>query len=230
MVRRFSTALAFVLLTACSGHLNVGSSTDGGDSGRATGGRDSGNDGSPSTNPPPGPDSSDGAPAPMGTQATVNGTPGGQALSPAYAIAFKGVNDPAYPNQVSVFISDIDNLCSLAQTGGQASFSAMMFVLGQTDSAAPPVGPGTYTATSSPNEGTLGYYNNVTLLPPGNNGDCAGTFIAGADGASVVISAVGASIAGTFDVTFGSDHVTGSFDAPLCDLDRDPDAGALFCL
>ena len=182
------------------------------------------------TNPPPGPDSSDGAPAPMGTQATVNGTPGGQPLSPAYAIAFKGVNDAAYPNQISVFISDIDNLCELARTGGQASFGAMIFVLGQTDSAAPPVGPGTYTATGSPDEGNLGYYNGVTLLPPGNNGVCGGTFIAGADGSSVVVSGAGASITGTFDVTFGPDHVTGSFDAPLCNLDRSADAGALFCL
>jgi hypothetical protein len=219
MLHRISIPLALALMTACSGHLNVGSSGDtAGDSGEGrlpTGSSDA------AASPSP-----DGAPA--ATIAQVSGALGGQPFTPAYAIAFKGVNDPAYPNQISVFITDINNLCALAQTGGQASFRALVFVLGQTDSAAPPVGPGTYTQGGSPNEGTADYYEAATLFPPTNGPEDCGGFLNPVEG-NIVISSVGTSIAGMFDGTVGSEQpVTVTFDAPLCDV---PEVGAgSFCL
>jgi hypothetical protein len=44
-------------------------------------------------------------------------------------------------------------------------------------------------------------------------------------GGSVTVCNAGASLAGTFDLTFGTDHVTGTFDAPLCDWNVDASAG-----
>ncbi len=46
---------------------------------------------------------------------------------------------------------------------------------------------------------------------------CNTSFSETASGGSVTLTTVsGSSVAGTFDLTFGTDHVTGSFSAPIC--------------
>jgi hypothetical protein len=150
---------------------------------------------------------------PTGT--TVSGTIGGQSLSPAYAIALKGADDPSYPNQISVFISNADGLCAFFQAhpgANKADLRAVGFVLGATDAAAPPVTPGTYAQMNSVDEMTAGYDS--------YDSTCNDTSPAW-NGGSVVVCGAGTSFTGTFDLTFGSDHVTGTFDAPLCTLNAD---------
>ncbi len=175
-----------------------------------------------------------GSPADSGTKDTgvagcptatvVTGTIGGQPLSPAYAIAIKGAADPSYPNQIVVFLSTRSDICSSFQTKGPgdiANLRAMTFVLGATDPAAGPVTPGTYTQMNTVDEMTAQYDS--------YDATCNDTSPAW-NGGSVVVCAAGTSFTGTFDQTFGTDHLTGSFDAPLCDLNLASDASAPACI
>jgi hypothetical protein len=154
----------------------------------------------------------------------VTGTIVGQPLSPAYAIALKGVADPSYPNQIVVFLSTRSDVCSTLQTKGPgniANLRDMSFVLGATDPAAGPVTPGTYTPMNTVDEMTAQYDS--------YDATCNDTSPAW-NGGSVVVCGVGASFTGSFDQTFGTDHVTGTFDAPLCDLNLAADASASTCI
>jgi hypothetical protein len=149
------------------------------------------------------------------TATVVTGTLGGQALSPAYAIALKGANDASYPNQITILISNASDYCSLLQTTGsldKANARAIALVLGATRSDAPPVAAGTYTQMDTTNELTAGYQS--------LDAACRSTSSPWMGG-SVVVCGAGASFTGSFDQTFGSDHATGTFDAALCVLSAD---------
>jgi hypothetical protein len=152
------------------------------------------------------------------SSATVTGTLAGRTLSPAYAIALKGVDDASYPNQISIFIANQPNLCALAQSQAsnpntqKANMLDLILVLGETNASGPAVTPGTYTPSTMPDELTAGYTSLDANCMGADSEETAG---------SVTVTAAGASFAGTFDLTFGADHVTGSFDAPLCDLSLD---------
>jgi len=154
--------------------------------------------------------------------ATVTGTLSGRTLSPAHAVALKGVDDSSYPNQISVFIANQADPCALVQSlagdpnAQKANLLDLILVLGETDANGPAVTPGTYTPSTMPDELTAGY----TSL----DANCQGPQTEETAG-SVTVTAAGASYVGTFDLTFGADHVTGSFDAPLCALNLDGGAG-----
>jgi hypothetical protein len=152
------------------------------------------------------------------TATGVTGTLGGQTLSPAHAVALKGVNDASYPNQITVFLTNVSNLCSLLQTTGsfnKANLRTLGFVLGATSSSAPPVAPGTYTQMNTTDEMTASYSSSDATCQMTDSPWMGG---------SVTACGVGASYTGTFDLTFGTDHVTGTFDAPLCELNQDGSA------
>ncbi len=150
--------------------------------------------------------------------ATVTGTLSGRTLSPARAVALEGADDPSYPNQISIFIANQADPCALLQSLGadpgaqQANLLDLILVLGETDANGPAVTPGTYTPTTMPDELTAGYTSLDASCQGSDNEETAG---------SVTVTAAGASYVGTFDLTFGADHVTGSFDAPLCALSLD---------
>jgi hypothetical protein len=218
-----SSVLALTTIVACGSSSTPAASSDAGskDTGTTeTGAGDTGTTGISDT----GSDANDTGTGDTGTTGcasatVVTGTLSGQALSPAYAVAFKGVDDSSYPNQISIFITNVSNLCSIFQTNGPgdiATLRAVSFVLGATDPSAGPVTPGTYTEMNTVDEMTAEYDS--------YNSTCQDTSPAW-NGGSVVVCGVGTSFTGTFNLTFGTDTVTGTFNAPLCNLN--PDAGAV---
>ena len=66
--------------------------------------------------------------------------------------------------------------------------------------------PGTYNAGSN---GLFPQYATFDARCSSPSGESAG-------GGSVVVTSVAPTITGTFDLFFNSDHVTGTFDAPIC--------------
>jgi hypothetical protein len=151
--------------------------------------------------------------------AVVTGTILGRSLSPAYAVAVKGIEDPAYPNEESIIIADTGDLCSFVQNASavhKANLLDLVLVLGETEATGPAVTPGTYTPSTMPDELTASYDSFDA-----NCMDMSGE----QTGGSVTITSVGDSFKGTFDVTFGSDHVTGSFTAPVCVVNLDGGMG-----
>jgi hypothetical protein len=145
---------------------------------------------------------------------SVSGTLMGRSVSPAYATAAKGIYDQEYPNQVTVFIASSSNPCGMLQqlvtnpNVERANLLAIALVLGATDASAV-VTPGTYTANGNPDELSASYSS--------YDAQCNMTG-SEATAESVTLTSAGSSYEGTFDLTFGPDHVTGSFVAPLCDV------------
>ncbi|MEO9235163.1 MAG: hypothetical protein ABI421_17595 [Polyangiaceae bacterium] len=143
------------------------------------------------------------------------------------SVALKGVYGSAYPESVTVFISDAgENMCNVeaeaASGSNQADFFELFFTLGDTN-ARSIVDVGTYTLSSDPNELlTVGWRS--------YDGTCQRTEDSGINAASVTLTSVSSDYVGTFDFTFkNGDHVTGSFDTPECSwkpADPATDAGA----
>jgi hypothetical protein len=156
-------------------------------------------------------------------EASVVGTFGGQTLSAFSVTAALGINDQSYPNQVSVIIASIPNVCELLEgTGGQATppnTQVLILVLGATE-ATSTVAPGTYTSAAATLQGQ--YLS--------NNSSCQESSTELTSG-SVILQSAGTSYVGTFNVVFGPDTVTGMFSAPLCNVSASPggdyDAGPL---
>lgn len=151
--------------------------------------------------------------------ATVNGKIADRTLSPAYAIAAQGIDDPAYPNQISIILSNVEDLCGFlkeaADTPGltKANLLDLALVLGATSATGSPVVAGTYSPNDNPGDDAYALtagYNSLDANCMGNTGE--------ATTGSVTLTSIGAVYSGTFDLMFGTDHVTGTFDAPFCEV------------
>ena len=98
----------------------------------------------------------------------MTGTLYGRTLSPAYAMAVKGIDDPSYPNQVSVFVLNQPDPCgwlqSLAASPNtkKANLLGLIMVLGETSASNGPARhPWTYTPSTMPDELTA----DATVVP-----------------------------------------------------------------
>ncbi len=80
--------------------------------------------------------------------------------------------------------------------------------------------PGTYNAGGS--NGLFPQYATFDAKCSSPSGESAG-------GGSVVVTSVAPTITGTFDLFFNSDHVTGTFDAPICSR-QSTDGGPTACM
>jgi hypothetical protein len=141
-------------------------------------------------------------------------------ISGVSAIAGMGVQDPAYPNQVSVLIATAPNFCPLAQSLiPVANLFEIIIVLGKTDVAST-VLPGTYALGDSL-QADFGIDDSACHITNG----------AAAFRGQVIVSSVAPSVVGTFDLTFGGPtqgRVLGTFNATFCNIPYPSiDAGVL---
>jgi hypothetical protein len=112
-------------------------------------------------------------------------------------------------------ISSVTSLCSRLVSGTEAK-SAQYLVLApfrlQPDrSTIPPPAPGTYVV------GGIALDNAVAVF---STTDAACVPVAAntvrATSGQITLTAVGSRYAGSYDLNFGADHVSGTFDAPVC--------------
>lgn len=199
-------AMALVVVGACSSSSTATGSSPNIDGGGLGGSTDAGVSG-----------------AQAGGSATVNGTVGGTSFDAMDAVALKGVYGSGETGIVEIIVGDHAHLCETykqltPQPGAKkAGLSTFGFALGEpAPGSIVPVG--TYTPAASPTE-----LDNVGWER--DDSTCHSSVSGGADLETVTLTAVGETFVGTFDITFqNGEHVTGSFTAPLCTVNR-PDAG-----
>jgi hypothetical protein len=161
---------------------------------------------------------------------TVSGTVSGVTLTPMSAAAFLGLADASYPNQATIVIANVPDICAVIRSlfahpsQLAANLDQLLFTLGETSATAGPVTVGTYTPTSTPDELTAQFESfDATCQPTGDAG------VGGVEQTSgqVVLCTAGPTYSGTFDLIFGADHITGTFSAPLCEVAADAGAPPL---
>jgi hypothetical protein len=169
---------------------------------------------------------------PASGSATFSGLVSGQTLTPhdatAAVLSFSGTGVPG--RAALIAIASAPGLCS-SLTGGKEPKSTSYLVLTafqmQRDySAAPPPAPGTYYVASAALE------NGVAVFAS-TNATCG--LVAApkpATTGTITFTSVGNRYSGSYDLTFAfGEHVTGTFDAPLCGgiSALDPGSGTLTC-
>jgi hypothetical protein len=172
------------------------------------------------TMPTSGAGGSSGGTSAIGARATLSGTLGGRTLDVVDPFAAKGVDDPTYPERVTIILADLPNLCSFLQTATAANETKadlfdLLIVLGGSTNLAVTAGTYSVSALSVNAQYAIG---DAACQQSG----------AEATAGTVTITSVGASVIGTFDLTLATDHVTGNFDAPFCNVparSADPGSG-----
>jgi hypothetical protein len=145
-----------------------------------------------------------------GGSATISGTVGGQGVPTTEAIGIAGTEaqGSAQVQLAGVVITNFAGACDLLQspTHRQANATDLMLMVG---AVAPSVPAGTYPIGSL----AIAQYG-------ADSATCTSTTSERAQSGSIVLTSVTSTeIQGTFDVTMtNGDHLTGSFDAPVCDV------------
>jgi hypothetical protein len=161
---------------------------------------------------------------------SLNGAVQGFTPIVADVIAARGVDDPAYPNRVSVIFSSRPSVCKTLQVvlsgpaANVASASLLILVFTPSDPSGA-LTPGTYSPSNMSLNGIYETYDSTCTSVAPHADVSSGT---------ATISSVGSSVTGTFDLMLGSDHLTGTFDAPQCSVPPRSDAatgdGGFRCL
>jgi hypothetical protein len=152
------------------------------------------------------------------SMAEVNGTVGGVGLTVNDRFAATTQASSTSGGSAVILITDTAGVCTAAIRGEQLkSVGGLTLILSATDGAAKSVAPtqnGTYVvAKATPEAGKL----YATAVFGGTDDKCMAKSFTLADSGKVELTRVDASTyAGTFDLMFGSDHVTGSFDVSEC--------------
>jgi hypothetical protein len=125
----------------------------------------------------------------------VSGTLLGAPFSAADAVAY-----PSSDSSGFVVITDFASACSFVGTNdAKASSKVLSFDFLQT-----PIATGTFDTAA------------VDVQYAVFDANCHSPYGESTDSGTVTIASVGSgTVTGTFDLTFGTDHVTGSFTAPL---------------
>ena len=147
------------------------------------------------------------------TSTSVSGSAGGQSFAVKDAVGLYNTAE----EYSGVFITDFSGSCTLLGSGMTVPPSTQLLAIELVaNGIGMPPGPGTYT---------LGTTQNVEILVSyaASDANCNETVDEQATGASVTLDTVNTTtVTGTFDVTFpNGDHLTGQFDAPVCNIDLD---------
>jgi hypothetical protein len=145
-----------------------------------------------------------------GGSASVTGTVGGQGVPTTSVIGVSGTQMQG-STQVQIagaVISNFDGSCELLESPTHRQANATELVLAVA-AVAPSVPTGTYSIGSM----AIAEYG-------ADSATCTSTTSESAQGGSITLTNVTpTTIQGTFDVTMANgDHLTGSFDAPICDV------------
>ncbi len=140
--------------------------------------------------------------------ATVNGTIQGMAIPAKAAVGLSSVVMAGNMTEsaVGAAITNIAGACGVLQNHGNPPDASTLIVEVVADSGS--VAPGTYDVVSQGFGATAHY-----VLEDQN---CIDELTQNATSGTVTISSVGSSVNGSFDLMFGTDHLTGTFSAPVC--------------
>lgn len=163
-----------------------------------------------------------------GSGNSVTGTVQGNSLAAQDALSFQASESFGGVTEflVGALIVNISSACSTA-TNDQATNKTPPNLTGLSLAVAntAAIAPGTYNITSSSVPAASAGFTKTDAT-------CNNTVNASATAGTITISAIDSSHAqGTFNLTFGSDTLTGNFNAPNCNinLNGNPDAGAPTC-
>jgi len=153
--------------------------------------------------------------------ASVEGTIQGLAIPATDAVGLSSVvmNGSMTEAAVGAIITNVANACSVLQNHGSPSDASSLVVAVAVDSGS--VAPGKYDIVSQGFGATASYALSQSCVTQATETATSGT---------VTISSVGSSVNGSFDLMFGSDHLTGTFSAPICTYTPVTDAGAATCM
>lgn len=163
-----------------------------------------------------------GSAATHGSATLTGSTIGGQAIVPRDAISttvsFSANGVPGHAALIG--ITSASGICSMVLSGKEPKslqvLSLAAFRLQPDFSAVPPPAPGTYSVGALAIENAAAAFAATdaacqTLSPPG---------VVQASSGTVTFTSVGSRYAGSFNLFFGfGEHVTGTFDAPVCPAD-----------
>jgi hypothetical protein len=199
VVARLAAASCVVVIVAASGCGSSSPSSSGSDSGPSS---RAGDDSGPAANP----------------HVTATGTIGGKPFTVGSAFAFAGgTKDANTGPAIGIMISSGAQLsCSSFQSTGDsftANFTGLEFFAVNNGNA---VTPGTYKVGQSGSQDVIGQSEI-------NDASCTSTGGGLTAGTLTITSLSAASVSGSYDLTIsylpsGTDHVSGTFDAPLCTL------------
>jgi hypothetical protein len=148
---------------------------------------------------------------------TVNGTVGGTGITARGSLSQVGSITPSGTNdEALIVVSDQDQMCEMLMLHETPKDSTYMQFLVYTrdvsGAPAPALGVGQYSVITGSDLSAA----QVAAVSFIKFSGCASTSNAATDG-SVTLTHVSAdSVQGTYDLSFGDDHVTGSFVAPNC--------------
>jgi hypothetical protein len=168
-----------------------------------------------------------------GGSTTVKGQAGGQAVPATDTFAIVGgvsgttTTGATYTQaNVSILITNIANSCGLVQRHGDAPNTTTLGLLVQVVGSSVPTGTYPITAPAGVDApGATSYFRTT-------DADCSWKTNEIAASGSITLTAVSSTgdVWGTFDVTMSNgDHLTGSFDAPVCAASLVGDGGAPVC-
>lgn len=200
MIRHGSVLAIALTAFACGSTIDVGQSNN------ADGGM-TGNDGGAS--------GSDAGPQLTPGTASVTGTVNGESFVVKDAVGEVN-NDGSSFHELWVSITDRADVCSLVQAGAESSANTKGIRLGLSSGSLPPltIGPGTYvigdTSTKKPAFAAFFLNTDATCT--------AGVGRVDATAGTITVSDITAgAINGTFELTFPSGSLKGSFGATVCD-------------
>jgi hypothetical protein len=147
---------------------------------------------------------------------SVQGSVGGKGIGSAHAVS--NVSGTAPAQSAAVIISNISDLCArITDNKEPTNAQALTLQFGDSDAAGNTSAPshsGTYVITTSTAPGAGQFATAVFSTIGAQTTDTSETQ-AGAGTVTLTDVATG-TYGGSFDLTFGSDHLTGSFDSSNC--------------
>jgi hypothetical protein len=206
-----------------------GSGSSGGSSGSSGSGGSSGSDGGSGSGSDGGSGSDSGSSSESGSGGnSATGTVGGVALAPQDAFFNSDKQGPSGTGQPNTIlgITSFGGACTELYTDDHVPRSSADITMYLVSSGGPVTAPGTFTfASGTPSTGNV--FSGATF--GATDGACGETSVAATAGTVTVTSVSSTQLVGTFDLTFGAGHVTGTFSAARCVIPGSFVPGSITC-
>lgn len=218
----------------CGGTSAGGGGRDGGGSGSGSG-ASSGSSGSSGSSSGGGSDSGSGSGGDSGSSSgsgsggnSATGTVGGVALAPQDAFFNSDEQGPSGSGQANTIlgITSFGGACSELYTDDQIPPGSATITTYLVSSGGPVTAPGTFVFDSG-TSGSGKVFSGATF--GATDASCGETSVDATAGTVTVTSVSSAQLVGTFDLTFGADHVTGAFSAAQCVIPGSFVPGSITC-
>jgi hypothetical protein len=167
-----------------------------------------------------------------GGAATIDGTIGGASLGVMDSFSATTKSGSSQGGSAAILFTSTPGVCAAAGRGEQPkNVTGLTLLVFATDANAKSIEP-TATGTYAVTKGTPAANSRLAIAVFGATDDqCKSKMFKPADSGKVEVTRIDANgYAGTFDLVFGSDHVSGSFDVPECGGASTAAAGSLTCV